>query len=213
MPKEIYVSVDVETDGQVPGVSSMLSFGAVEYHVLRDPQNGVAVGYERHGSFTRNLELLPRAEPHKATAKFWALHPEKYAATRVGTVPPEAAMKEFHNWLVRRPGPVTLVGYPATFDHMWLYWYSLKFLGGAHFGFAGLDIKSYAMAALKIPRFGYTTKRNFPKEWFGGLAHTHIAVEDAAEQGELFCRMVIWHESGRKDLPPSLGPFSHKESR
>ena len=34
------------------------------------------------------------------------------------------------------------------------------------------------------------TKRNFPKPWFDPVKHTHVALDDAIEQGLLFCRML-----------------------
>ncbi len=46
-----------------------------------------------------------------------------------------------------------------------------------------------AMALLKK---GYreSTKRNMPKAWFDALPHTHRALDDAIEQGALFCNML-----------------------
>jgi hypothetical protein len=33
-------------------------------------------------------------------------------------------------------------------------------------------------------------KRNMPKNWFDDLPHTHHALDDAIEQGALFCNML-----------------------
>ena len=46
-----------------------------------------------------------------------------------------------------------------------------------------------AMTVLKT-EFRDTTKRRFPKGWFGKSRHTHVAVDDAIEQGELFCNIL-----------------------
>jgi hypothetical protein len=35
-----------------------------------------------------------------------------------------------------------------------------------------------------------STKRNMPKHWFDKLPHSHIALDDAIEQGALFCNML-----------------------
>jgi hypothetical protein len=45
------------------------------------------------------------------------------------------------------------------------------------------------MAMLKT---GYreSTKKNMPKRWFDELPHTHVALDDAIEQGALFCNML-----------------------
>jgi hypothetical protein len=46
---EVYVSADVETDGPIPGVNSMLSFGSAAYL----PDKSLI------SAFTANLETLP----------------------------------------------------------------------------------------------------------------------------------------------------------
>lgn len=33
-------------------------------------------------------------------------------------------------------------------------------------------------------------KKNMPKRWFDPLPHTHVALDDAIEQGALFCNML-----------------------
>ena len=33
-------------------------------------------------------------------------------------------------------------------------------------------------------------KRNMPRKWFDDLPHTHGALDDAIEQGALFCNML-----------------------
>jgi hypothetical protein len=35
-----------------------------------------------------------------------------------------------------------------------------------------------------------STKRNMPRRWFDKLPHTHLALDDAIEQGALFCNML-----------------------
>ena len=45
------------------------------------------------------------------------------------------------------------------------------------------------MALLKKD-YRETTKRNMPKHWFDDLPHTHNALDDAIEQGALFCNML-----------------------
>ena len=48
------------------------------------------------------------------------------------------------------------------------------------------------MAMLKR---GYreATKKNMPARWFDQLPHTHQALDDAIEQGALFCNMLAEH--------------------
>lgn len=38
--------------------------------------------------------------------------------------------------------------------------------------------------------FWRTGKQYLPKRWFEDLPHTHVALDDALEQGALFCNML-----------------------
>ena len=65
----------------------------------------------------------------------------------------------------------------------------IRFAGRSPFSHSALDIKTYAMALLKLP-YRDSSKRRMPREWFDPLPHTHIAVDDAIAQGALFCNML-----------------------
>ncbi|HEX8129142.1 MAG TPA: hypothetical protein VF527_08585 [Pyrinomonadaceae bacterium] len=177
--KEIYVSTDVETDGPIPGHHSMLSFGSAAY--LADKT--------LVGTFTANLETLPGASGHPETMDWWKTQPEAWAACREDLQPPAEAMKNYVAWLKALPGQPVFVAYPVVFDYMFVQWYLHKFAGESPFSFIGLDIKSYAMAVLK-KEFRHTVKANMPRHWFDDLPHTHKALEDAIEQGALFCNIL-----------------------
>ena len=72
---------------------------------------------------------------------------------------------------------------------MFMYWYMIRFVGRSLFSFSALDIKTYAMAKLGLP-YRDSTKRNMPKSWFTSRPHTHVALDYAIEQGELFINML-----------------------
>ncbi|GAB4480219.1 MAG: hypothetical protein Kow00124_26700 [Anaerolineae bacterium] len=180
MSQEIYVSTDVETDGPIPAVYSMLSFGSAAY--LAD---GTLLG-----TFTANLETLPGAAADPGVMKWWAQHPEAWAESRRDPQPPEAAMAAYVTWLEALPGAPVFVGYPAAYDFMFVYWYLIRFVGRSPFSHSALDIKTLAMALL---RTGYrsSTKSDMPARWLSGdHPHIHIALDDAIEQGALFCNML-----------------------
>ncbi len=121
---------------------------------------------------------------------WWGKHPEAWKRCRENPVHPEEAMLRYQDWLDCLPGKPVFVGYPAGFDFTFVYWYLIRFTGNSPFSFSAIDIKSFAMALLGT---GYreTVKRNMPKEWFGGRLHTHTALDDAVEQGELFINMLL----------------------
>ena len=184
---EIYVSTDVETDGPVPGLHSMLSFASAAY--LAD-KTLVA-------TFSANLETLPGASGHPDTMRWWVTQPEASAACRRDLRRPAEALNEYAAWLGALPGEPVFVGYPVVFDYMFMQWYLHKFTGGSPFSFFALDIKSYAMALLKT-EFRQTTKAVMPRSWFDDLPHTHLALDDALEQGTLFCNMLAQNKGQQR---------------
>ena len=186
---EIYISTDIEADGPIPGTYSMLSFACAAFNL-----DGQVID-----TFERNLECLPNAEIHPDTMEFWSRFPEAYKRTRENTVNPIYAMYDLNLWLKNLKGIPIFVGFPGAWDFMWMFWYTVEFTGEyGPFGYAGLDAKSFAMAHLKIP-FSQSQKRNFPKEWFNPLMeHTHVALDDAIEQGHMFINML--RESRKNEI-------------
>jgi hypothetical protein len=177
---DIYLSVDVETDGPIPGPHSMLSIGAAAFDLER----------RMLGTFSANLLPLVGAAPHPDTEAFWARNPEAFAASRADPRDPSAAMTDYRGFIDALPRRPVFVGYPAAFDHLWHHWYLHRFTGGDPCGFAPLDLKSYAAAMLRTP-FRQAVKRAFPAAWFAGAPpHDHIALTDAIGQGAMAVNML-----------------------
>ncbi|MEP7181149.1 MAG: exonuclease [Betaproteobacteria bacterium] len=177
--QETYVSTDIEADGPIPGPHSMLSLGSAAY----------APDKRLLGTFSVNLEPLPDAAPHPQTMAWWAGHSVAWAACRKDPEPPAAAMTHYVAWLKSLPGRTVFVGYPASFDFLWVHWYLIRFTGEDPFTVSALDIRSYAMAVLRKP-YCESNKRHMPAHWFDPMPHTHVALDDALEQGALFCNML-----------------------
>lgn len=179
---EIYVSTDVEVDGPIPGPHSMLSFGSAAFTA-----EGTLVA-----TFTANLETLPGAEGNAETMAWWAHHPEAWEASRRDPRDPAAAIADYVAWLDALPGAPAFVGYPAAFDFMFVYWYLIRFAGRSPFSFSAIDIKTMAMMMMGT-EYRRSSKKNMPKRWFGEVLHNHVALDDAIEQGHLFCTMLAEH--------------------
>ncbi len=179
MTIEIYVSTDIETDGPIPGPHSMLSIGSAAFRADK----------ELIATFTANLEPLPGAEGHPNTMKWWSENPEAWEASRVNPKPPAQVMQAYHAWLQALPGKPVFVAYPATFDFMFVYWYLINFVGDSPFKHSALDIRSYAMAFLKR-NYSESGKKNLPPEWLEEMPLTHVALDDAIQQGKLFCNLL-----------------------
>jgi len=176
---EIYVSTDIETDGPVPGLNSMLSFGSAAYLADKTLVH----------TFSANLETLPEASGDPATMAWWETQPEAWEASRKHPQPSVLVMPQYVSWLKGLPGNPVFVGYPAAFDFMFITYYLHRFAGESPFSYSALDVKSYAMALLRTD-FYEVTKDKMPQYWFDDLPYTHIALDDAISQGALFCNML-----------------------
>jgi hypothetical protein len=187
--EEIYVSTDVEVSGPIPGPYSMLSFGSAAYLADKTLVD----------TFAANLDPLPGAQIHPRAAAFWQSHPEAWEESRRDPQSPEVAMPRYVAWVETLPGRPVFVAYPATFDFLFVYWYMIRFAGRSPFGHSGLDIRTYAMAVLGVP-WHHSTKRRMPERWFDKLPHTHRALDDAIEQGALFCNILAERGQSLKDV-------------
>jgi len=157
----------------------MLSFGSAAY---RGDKTLVS-------TFSANLETLPGASADPRTSAWWATQPAAWQACRENPQAPEIAMQDYVAWLKGLPGRPVFVGYPVAFDFLFVYWYLIRFAGESPFSHSALDMKTYAMVLLGKP-YRESTKRNMPRDWFDKLPHTHRALDDAIEQGALFCNML-----------------------
>ena len=190
--KLIYISFDVEADGPIPGPFSMLQFGAAAF----DPsQPDIEAARTPISTFKANLTLLPDAGQCPDTMAWWAKQGDAYENTHKDAQDPDVIMPAFLEWCRGLPGKPVLVGYPVTYDFMFLYWYSLMFGGLAVgqkpvFGFSGIDIKSIVSERLGIP-YRNVGKRGMPRRWFKGAPqHTHDGLDDAVGQGVLFVNIL-----------------------
>ncbi len=177
---EIYISTDIETDGPIPGEYSMLSLGSAAFE-----QGGSLVSI-----FSANLTCLPDAIQDKDIMVWWRTQPEAWAACRENHKSPVDVMSDYVTWVKSFSQKPVFVACPIGFDYAFVYWYMIKFVGESPFRHAGIDIRSYAMAALKKDAYRKSSKRNMPRRWFSETVHTHKALDDAIEQGILFCNML-----------------------
>src|SRR5436853_7493817 len=162
---EIYVSTDVEADGPVPGLHSMLSIGSAAY--LADKK--------LVATFLANLETLPGDTGHPATMEWWKTQPEAWEACRENLELPENAMKRYVQWLKQLPGKHVFVAYPAGFDLTFVYWYLMKFTGESPFSHSALDIKTFEMDILEKD-FRDSNKRNMILSCLEKLLPTYKAL-------------------------------------
>lgn len=184
---EIYVSVDIEADGPIPGVNSMLNVGMAAFDLTtKNPIKPIA-------TYEANLIPLEDAVQDEFTmTEFWDKQPEAWAYVTSNQREPSEVIQEIIEWAGKLPGKPVMVVYP-TYDFMWLYWYMVRFggeKGRRAYSFSALDIKSLAMGHLGLT-FKSTAKRRMPKHWFkDSPKHDHTGLTDAIGQGMLFVNMM-----------------------
>lgn len=184
MSNIIYVSVDMEAEGPTPGQHSMLSLGAD----ARLPCG------TKLGTFSANLLELPNTTMDPKTMLWWAQHPQAFQATRINQQKPELAMQQFAAWLKvlsfqNGGAKVVFVAYPISFDFDYVLYYARKFLGYDPFDGKIVDMRSMAMGILGV-NYDEGNKANMPAEWNAMETMSHIAVEDATQQADLFFAML-----------------------
>jgi hypothetical protein len=209
---DLYISADVETDGPIPGTFSLLSFGlaAVGHY------DGVRFERWQPRELTFYRELRPISDRYEQEAL--AVNGlDRDRLQREGTEP-AAAIREAADWVHelsngRRP---VLVAYPVAFDWSFLYWYFETFAaGGSPFGHSScLDIRTQYQT-LTGTVFDRSGKTMMPPFLQPATAHTHNALDDAVEQGELFANLLEWatrqrnatlHGNGGESMPSWLAP-------
>ena len=196
--REIYVSVDIEANGPIPGEFSMSSFGAFVAGGITLDGEYVSFDYKQHTN-TFYAELKPISENYKVDAIKVGLldgfddtvpDPDgsrRFEWNRKTGQNPQQAMNSFASWVKsheqKHDAPAIFMAYPLSFDWLFIYWYFIKFGVECPFGFSrAIDLKTLYAARTKraITR---STKRYIPKKFFSKLPHTHKAVDDAIEQG------------------------------
>jgi hypothetical protein len=176
---EVYVSIDIETNGPAPGLNSMLALGAAAF----------SCEGEQAGTWYATLRKLPGSYEDPDTMSWWKTQPEAWAEVNRDQQDPEKAACEFERWVRGLHGKPVAVAWPAAFDFAFVNYYMHRFRGGNLLGFACVDIRSYANGLA-----GYDSYYGLPEEKLramAGLVDTvglrdHVAVDDAIGQGRLF---------------------------
>ena len=174
-PDELYVSVDVETSGPIPGEYSLLSIGAC---LVAQPETSIY------------LELQPDSPKHDPEAlAVSGLSLEKLE--REGLTP-QQAMLTFDQWLkssCQTGQKVIFVGLNAPFDWSFVNYYFHKYLETNPFGFTAIDMKAYFMGAVGCS--WQETKSSKMTAALKPLSEpNHNALDDARFQAELFALML-----------------------
>lgn len=184
----LYISVDVEADGPIPGPYSMISLGAAVAGV--QDAGGFTPADPEERTFYRELRPISEEYDPRALAVS-GLDRDRLIAEGAE---PAVALGEFTSWVgaVSTGAQPVMCGYPASYDWTFLYWYLIRFTGDSPFGHSGcLDMKTLYSAKARLP-LRAVAKAAMPRELLPRRRHTHHALDDAVEQAELFANLMAW---------------------
>ena len=151
-------------------------------------------------TFTANLAYLPGAYGHPKKMEFWKNQPVIWKTCRQNPQPPELIMPRYAEWLNSLPGKPIFISYAMGFDFTFIYWYLIRFTGASPFEDSGIDMHSFAMAYLKKDYLG-SGKDTLPASWFNERQVSHLALNDAIDQGALFCNMILANQKDSANDP------------
>lgn len=161
----MWVSVDVESDGPIPGDYSMTEFGAV----LIDPARNLTSTF--HGKM-------------KPISEKWI--PEALAVSKrtreevMEFDDPTEVMTSFAHWLPK--GRLTFLSDNNGYDWQFINWYFHHFTGQNPFGYSSQNLGSIYKGLVG------TSFKNF--KHLRRTKHTHNPVDDAKGNAEAFLHMV-----------------------
>jgi DNA polymerase III epsilon subunit-like protein len=169
--REVFLSVDVETSGPIPGEFSMLTIGACN---VDRPEQVFSCAIK---------PISAKADPKAMEVTGLSL--EKLSADGLF---PTIAMEQFRDWVLDAAGengtPV-FVGLNAPFDWSFVNYYFHRYMGSNPFGFAALDIKALYMGATGSS-WADTRSSKMVARLNAASTADHQALHDALFQAELF---------------------------
>jgi DNA polymerase III alpha subunit (gram-positive type) len=159
----MYVSVDIESDGPIPGKYSMISLGAViiEPNLDRTFYTGIA---------PISKEWVPEA---LAVSGFTREKTLTFAS-------PKVVMQAFVTWLDQEANGQRprFVADNAGFDWMFVAWYFHTYLGHNPFGFSPMSLTWLYKGLARNTKASHKSLRR--------TKHTHNALDDAKGNAEAF---------------------------
>jgi hypothetical protein len=181
----------VEADGPIPGPHSMLSFASAA--MLAD-KTVVGDVLGQPGD-------LPGAAGHPVQMQWWKTQPEAWAACRRDLERPDdvAALRRMGRKPARQAG-VRRVSGRLRFHLDVLVHDALRGPVAVRLGRARHQDARFALTGLPYRK---SVKAAFPAHWHDPLPHTHVALDDALEQGALFCNMLTELRARKPPWPPA----------
>lgn len=189
MTDPVYVVTDIEVDGPWPGPNSLRSFASV----------AVTASGDVRGEFQAVLEPLPGAQPNPDTYAWFQTVPDAWEAATRDPRPVLAVLDDFAQWVLSLGDVRHFVASPLGFDGGWIDYYLRRFTRYAVgqgpteterlFHGPGVCLTSLACGVTGGDPATFTV-HDLPKSWFGDVAHTHAAIDDARGYAHLLVNLL-----------------------
>ena len=171
IPKEIYISIDIETSGPTPCTYSILSIGACNI-------------YKPEEKFYIEMQPINNNFLHEAIDVCGL----DLGELKDRGIPAKKAMSNFMLWLkdtVPHNARPIFVAMNAPFDWMFVNDYFYRFLGQNPFGHNALDIKALYMG-LAHCSWKNASMARMAELYLDDQPLTHHALQDALDQAQIF---------------------------
>jgi DNA polymerase III alpha subunit (gram-positive type) len=181
---QIYVVVDIETDGPVPGIYSMLSIGAV-----------ASTSTEEVSSFYRKITPLSGAQQYQDTMDWWSKNPDAWQEATTDAQEASVVMRDFCQWVNSLGMVPVFVASPLVFDFGFVNWYIEKFTDANPFMDYSdiqrtLDLASFTAGKLNLP-LSRSRSSQIPERFLTGMPeHSHKAIDDARGYGVILRNLL-----------------------
>lgn len=174
---QIYIIVDIELNGMMPGQHSILSIGAVASTMDQEV-----------GSFYKKLLPLEDLSADSETMGWWKTQPEAWQEVNTDAEPAEQVIKAFRQWVASFGKSPVSVASPLVLDYPFIRWYLHRFGGEQLFEDfeptqRTLDLASFTAGKLNIPLARSRRMQLPPKITEGMPEHSHKAIDDARGYG------------------------------
>lgn len=185
--KQIYVIVDIETDGPVPGLYSMLSIGAIS-----------STSEKETSSFYRKLLPCEGAKQDPDTMEWWSRHSDAWKEVTTDAEDPAVVMKDFCTWVDSLGATPVFVASPLVFDFGFVNWYLHNFAEANPFidytsTQRTLDLASFTAGKLSLPLSRARRSQLSPSLLSGIPEHSHKAIDDARGYGVILRNILRTH--------------------
>ena len=160
----MYVMVDIEADGPIPGDFSMISLGAIVVEPALDR--------------TFSSRLRPISEEWVPEALAVSGHTRE---ATLGFAEPRAEMLRFRDWLASLKKQAIFISDNNGFDWMFVCWYFHHFIGKNPLGFSSQNLGSLYKGLMKDTRMTFKHLRK--------TKHTHDPLDDARGNAEAMLQL------------------------